>query len=164
MKWDCRIVLFAVSSEGLSQEGYAILSYLIRRCRHLWIGNAADEPKMLIQCLPQRPPSPQTQPPAHMLSSACQPSATCTHAFTINSFTKFHVRPARLAAGRAQAHCSDKTIQEQICVLHLLSRRRHCMALDLAKLLTNMCGFGLKANVAWKEDVDMWWMTRRVAG
>jgi len=39
------------------------------------------------------------------------------------------------------------------------------MALDLAKLQKYMCGFGVKANVAWKEhvDVDMWWMTRRVA-
>jgi len=29
------------------------------------------------------------------------------------------------------------------------------MALDLAKLQKHMCGFGVKANVAWKEHVDV---------
>jgi len=141
-----------------------MLSYHIRRCRHLWIGDAADEPRMLVHCLPAASSIPHAQTARSHVAIACQPSAICTHAFALSSITKFHALSACLTAGRAQAHCSDKTIQEQICVLHLLSRRRHCMALDLAKLLTNMCGFGLKANVAWKEDVDMWWMTRRVAG
>ncbi|XP_025809133.1 uncharacterized protein LOC112887220 isoform X3 [Panicum hallii] len=75
---DCRIVLFARSIEGLGQEGHATLSYLIRRCCHLWIGDAADEPKMLVQCLPEGLHPPRLSPPAHALPS---PSATCTHAF-----------------------------------------------------------------------------------
>jgi len=142
-----------------------MLSYLIRRCRHLWIGDAADEPRMLVHCLPAASSIPHAQTARSHVAIACQPSAICTHAFALSSITKFHALSACLTAGRAQAHCSDKTIQEQICLPHLPIRRCHRMALDLAKLLTNMCGFGLKANVAWKEhvDVDMWWMTRRVA-